>query len=60
MDELNLAQLGSLHRKTFAKTYFSLATPELDEIMKAEENRHIKSIVLMGIEVRPLLLYFLY
>ncbi|KAH8118499.1 Isochorismatase hydrolase [Phellopilus nigrolimitatus] len=50
VDELDLAQLGSLHRKTFAKMLFSLVTPDVDEFLKMPEQSHVKSIVLMGIE----------
>ncbi|KAI5124769.1 hypothetical protein M0805_005403 [Coniferiporia weirii] len=50
VDELDLRQLGPLHRRTFEKTLFSLLTPEMDEMLKSAEYSHIKSIVLMGIE----------
>lgn len=52
MEHLNLAQLGSLHRTTIEKSLFSLVTPELDGLMKSAEYSHIKSVVLMGIEVK--------
>jgi hypothetical protein len=55
-DRLNLASLGPLHLGTVEKTLFSMATPEFLSVLK---NRDFKSLVLMGIEVRPTLsVYF--
>ncbi|KAL5527539.1 hypothetical protein ACEPAG_6340 [Sanghuangporus baumii] len=50
VEQLDFTQLGSLHRQTIEKSLFSLVTPELDAFLKLEENTHIKSLVLMGIE----------
>lgn len=52
--ESSLAQLGPLHIKTFDKMLFSLITPELLTLLKCPEQQNIKSVVLMGIEVRGL------
>lgn len=53
MDELDLLQLGPLHRKTIEKTLFSMVTPEMSEVLESAEHANVKSILLMGIEVRP-------
>lgn len=48
-DRLNLASLGPLHLGTVEKTLFSMATPEFLSVLN---KRPLKSLVLMGIEVR--------
>lgn len=51
-DRLNLASLGPLHLGTVEKTLFSMATPEFLSLLN---KRPLKSLVLMGIEVRFIL-----
>ena len=51
MEELDFTQLGSLHRMTVEKSLFSLLTPEIGQLLLSVDHAHIKSVVLMGIEV---------
>jgi len=50
VEELDLNALGPLHLETFEKTLFSLATSEMKALLSSPQHKHIKSIVLMGIE----------
>ena len=52
-DRLNLASLGPLHLGTVEKTLFSMATPEFFSVL---DKRPFQSLVLMGIEVRFILI----
>jgi hypothetical protein len=47
--EIIIDSLGPLHLGTIEKTLFSMVTPEVKSILNA--NTHIKSVVLVGIEV---------
>ncbi len=50
--EIHVDTLGPvLHLGTYPKTLFSMLTPEV--LAKLEEHKHIRSILLMGIEVSP-------
>jgi hypothetical protein len=49
-DRIDLASLGPLRLGTIEKSLFSMATPEFLSLIDSHE---FKSLVLMGIEVRP-------
>ncbi len=51
---IDLESLGSLHVGTADKTLFSMLTPEVKDVLLSRP--HIKTVILMGIEVSPNLL----